>query len=157
MWIGGLLTQKPHRVIGHAPAPPVALAGIAVITWSACSKLMANVDRTKPRDQPVVPPETAFDEIRWFRGRRLYLENCASCHGANGEPAAAAVKFDAEGYPVPPRSFVSGIFKGGSAEHQIYARLWKGMKGTPMPASEGVCSGDEAWDIIHYVRGLSLC
>lgn len=115
----------------------------------------ALADRTEPGFQLVVPPEPAFDEIRWFRGRRLYLENCASCHGKDGEPVADAVKFDAEGYPVPPRSFVSGIFKGGSEGHQLYARLWKGMKGTPMPASEGVYTGEEAWDVIHYVQSLA--
>lgn len=111
-------------------------------------------DQTTAGDALVVPPEPPFDEIRWFRGRRLYLENCASCHGVDGEPVAEEVKFDAEGYPVPPRSFVNGIFKGGSQGHQLYARIWKGMKGTPMPASEGVYSGDEMWDIIHYVQSL---
>lgn len=112
-------------------------------------------ERTTPGDALVVPPEPAFDEIHWFQGRRLYLENCASCHGADGEPVAEEVKFDAEGYPVPPRSFVSGIFKGGSQGHQLYARIWKGMKGTPMPSSQGVYDGNQMWDIIHYVQSLT--
>jgi len=111
-------------------------------------------ERTFPGDSLFVPPEPPFDELRWFRGRRLYLENCASCHGADGEPVAEAVKFDADGFPVPPRSFVSGIFKGGAEGHQLYARIWKGMKGTPMPGSEGVYTADEVWDIIHYVQSL---
>lgn len=114
----------------------------------------ALAERTHPGPALVVPPEAPFDEIRWFRGRRLYLENCASCHGADGEPVAAEVKYDTAGYPVAPRSFVEGIFKGGAQGHQLYARIWKGMKGTPMPASEGAYSGDEMWDIIHYVQSL---
>ncbi|MFQ5422441.1 MAG: ethylbenzene dehydrogenase-related protein [Phycisphaerae bacterium] len=112
-------------------------------------------ERTQPGPPLVIPPEPGFDEIRWFHGRKLYLENCASCHGADGQPVADAVKFDGEGYPVPPRSFVNGIFKGGSDGHQLYSRIWKGMKGTPMPASEGVYSGEETWDIIHYVQSLA--
>ena len=64
-----------------------------------------------------LPSEPVQDDMRWFNGRRLYLEGCASCHGADGQPVADAVKFDAEGYPVPPRSFVNGIFKGGSEGH----------------------------------------
>jgi mono/diheme cytochrome c family protein len=115
----------------------------------------ALAQRTQPGPALMVPPEPAFDEIRWFRGRRLYLENCASCHGADGNPVADAVKFDAEGYPVPPRSFVNGIFKGSSQGHQLYARIWKGMKGTPMPASEGAYTADEVWDLIHYVQSLA--
>ena len=103
----------------------------------------------------VVPPEPVEDDIRWFNGRRLYLEGCASCHGADGHPVADAVKFDAEGYPVPPRSFVNGIFKGGSEGHQLYVRILKGLKGTPMPASEGNYSNDDFWDLIHYVQSLA--
>lgn len=123
------------------------------ITEEDIPELMA--ERTEPSAVLAVPPEPAFDETRWFRGRRLYLENCASCHGVDGHPVAEAVKFDNEGYPVPPRSFVNGIFKGGSEGLQLYARIVKGMIGTPMPAGEGVFSNDdEVWDVIHYVQSL---
>lgn len=103
----------------------------------------------------VVPAEPALDNVRWFRGRRVYLEACANCHGVDGQPVPEAVKYDAEGYPVPPRSFVNGIFKGGSEGHQLYARIVKGMKGTPMPAFQGNYSDDELWDLIHYVQSLA--
>ncbi len=111
--------------------------------------------KTQPGPALSVPPEPPFDDLRWFRGRRIYLEACASCHGVDGQPVADAVKFDNEGYPVPPRSFVNGIFKGGSEGHQLYARIVKGIKGTPMPASEGVYKDDEVWDLIHYVQSLA--
>ncbi len=111
--------------------------------------------RTEPGAPLVVPPEPAFDDLHWYRGRRIYLEACAACHGADGNPIPEAVKFDNEGYPVPPRSFVNGIFKGGSEGHQLYARIFKGMKGTPMPAFEGAYTNDEVWDLIHYVQSLA--
>lgn len=111
--------------------------------------------RTVPGPALHVPPEPPFDDLHWFRGRQIYLEACASCHGVNGDPVADAVKYDNEGYPVPPRSFVQGIFKGGSEGHQLYARIVKGIKGTPMPASEGVYTDDEVWDLIHYVQSLA--
>ncbi len=111
--------------------------------------------RTQPDSAVRVPPEPAFDEVRWFRGRRIYLESCASCHGVDGNPVAEEIKEDEEGYPVPPRSFVNGIFKGGSEGHQLYARIAKGMRGTPMPASEGNYAPDEMWDLIHYVQSLA--
>ncbi len=111
--------------------------------------------RTTPGPPVVVPPEPPADDIRWFNGRRIYLEACASCHGADGQPVADAVKYDAEGYPVPPRSFVNGIFKGGSEGHQLYVRIVKGLKGTPMPSSEGAYTNDEVWDLIHYVQSLA--
>ncbi|MEK6799931.1 MAG: c-type cytochrome [Planctomycetota bacterium] len=121
----------------------------------AASSAEAMAGRTQPGPALVVPPEPAFDDLRWFRGRRVYLEACASCHGLDGHPVADAVKFDNEGYPVPPRSFVNGIFKGGSEGHQLYARVVKGIKGTPMPAFEGNYTDDEVWDLIHYVQSLA--
>ncbi len=111
--------------------------------------------RTKPGPPVVVPAETGLDDVRWFNGRRLYLEGCASCHGEDGHPVADAVRYDAEGYPVPPRSFVNGIFKGGSEGHHLYVRIIKGLKATPMPASEGVYSNDDVWDLIHYLQSLA--
>ena len=111
--------------------------------------------RTEPGSPLLVPPEPAFDDLHWYGGRRIYLEACAPCHGADGNPVPEAVKFDNEGYPVPPRSFVNGIFKGGSEGHQLYARIFKGMKGTPMPAFEGAYTNDEVWDLIHYVQSLA--
>lgn len=111
--------------------------------------------KTQPGPPINIPPEPSFGDMQWFRGRRIYLEACASCHGVDGHPVADAVKFDNEGYPVPPRSFVNGIFKGGSEGHQLYVRIVKGIKGTPMPSSEGVYKDDEVWDLVHYVQSLA--
>ncbi len=111
--------------------------------------------RTQPGPPLAVPPEPPFDDLRWYRGRRIYLEGCAACHGAEGHPVPEAVKFDDEGYPVPPRSFVNGIFKGGSEGHQLYARIFKGLKGTPMPGYAEAYNSDEIWDLIHYVQSLA--
>lgn len=124
-------------------------------TWTKDEVAAELVGRTEPGPQLIVPPEPSFESIRWFNGRKIYLEACASCHGESGHPVAEAVKFDEEGYPVPPRSFVNGIFKGGSEGHQLYARILKGMRGTPMPASEGNYSDEEVWDLIHYVQSLA--
>ncbi|MBI5762520.1 MAG: c-type cytochrome [Planctomycetes bacterium] len=110
---------------------------------------------TTPGAPIVVPPEPKGDDLRWFNGRRVYVEACASCHGQDGHPVAEAVKFDDEGFPDPPRSFVNGIFKGGMDGPGLYARILKGMRGTPMPASEGNYSSDDVWDLIHYVQSLA--
>lgn len=115
----------------------------------------ALASRTEPGTPIVIPPEPPIDDLRWFNGRRIYLEACASCHGPDGHPLPEAVKFDDEGFPDPPRSFVNGIFKGGMDGPAIYCRIVKGMKGTPMPAYEGNYSTDELWDLIHYVQSLA--
>jgi len=130
-------------------------AGLKDGTFTPQELPSALAERTQPGPPIVVPPEPAFDDLRWFNGRRVYLEACASCHGVDGHPVAEAVKFDEEGFPDPPRSFVNGIFKGGSDGPQLFARIAKGMRGTPMPAYEGNYSNDEIWDLIHYVQSLA--
>jgi len=111
--------------------------------------------RIQPGPPIVVPPEPKTDDLRWFNGRRIYLQGCASCHGPDGHPLPDAVKYDDEGFPDPPRSFVNGIFKGGMDGASLYCRITKGMRGTPMPAYEGTYSDDELWDLIHYVQSLT--
>lgn len=113
------------------------------------------LERTQPGSPIVVPPEPKVDDLRWFNGRRVYLEACAACHGPDGHPVPEAVKYDDEGFPDPPRSFVNGIFKGGMDGPDLYCRVMKGMRGTPMPASEGTYTPDEIWDLIHYVQSLA--
>ena len=140
----------------HIEATQEELArGVADGTYTNDELPAELANRTQPGPPLVIPAEPSFADLRWFRGRSIYLEGCASCHGQDGNPVADAIKFDEEGYPVPPRSFVSGIFKGGSEGHQLYARIVKGMKGTPMPASEGNYSTDDFWDLIHYIQTLA--
>lgn len=123
--------------------------------WSEADLEREVAARTQPGPPIMVPPEPVFDDLRWFRGRRIYLEACAACHGADGQPVAANVKYDSDGYPVPPRSFVNGIFKGGSESHQLYVRVLKGLPGTPMPAYESAYAEDELWDLVHYTQSLA--
>jgi len=111
--------------------------------------------RTRPGHPIFVPPEPSRDDLRWFNGRRIYVEACASCHGPDGHPVSEAVKVDESGYPDPPRSFVNGIFKGGMEGSDLYCRILKGMRGTPMPGYDGNYSSEEMWDLIHYVQSLA--
>jgi DMSO reductase family type II enzyme heme b subunit len=143
------------RSVFEAAVGATLEGGVADGTYSRNELPALLVERTQPGPAIVVPPEPAFDDLRWFNGRRVYLEACASCHGVDGNPDPAAVKFDDEGYPAPPRSFVNGIFKGGMAGADLYCRIMKGMRGTPMPASEGIYTDDEVWDLIHYVQSLA--
>lgn len=129
--------------------------GVAEGAFSAAETEPIMAERTRPGAPLVIPAEAPFDDLRWFNGRRIYLEACASCHGVDGHPVAEAVKFDEDGYPDPPRSFVNGIFKGGMDGASLFARITLGMPGTPMPAYETTYAADDMWDLIHYVQSLA--
>ncbi|MFO0972107.1 MAG: c-type cytochrome [Phycisphaerae bacterium] len=143
------------RALRRAAVQAELAQGVKEGTFAESEVASELARRTTPGAAIAVPPEPRFDDLRWFNGRRVYLEACAACHGEDGQPNPANVKFDDDGYPDPPRSFVNGIFKGSMDGAELYCRIFKGMAGTPMPAFEGAYSPDETWDLIHYVQSLA--
>ena len=90
-----------------------------------------------------IPPDAASSE----RGRRLYLANCSSCHGAQGQgdgPTAGGM------LPGPGnlRDIVPGLSNGTLA-----FRMEAGEVGTQMPSFAGVLTEDDRWDLVNYLRG----
>ncbi|MHC4547392.1 MAG: c-type cytochrome [Planctomycetota bacterium] len=89
------------------------------------------------------------------RGRVVYTQACAPCHGPEGRGETTQTLLDSRGNPAPARDFTKGIFKGGPEARQIYARLRSGMKGTAMPTyGVDALAEEEAWSVVHYIRTL---
>jgi mono/diheme cytochrome c family protein len=86
-------------------------------------------------------------------GRKLYMENCASCHGPWGRGDGLDMPLDERGKPIKVRDLTSGKFHGGTCEDEIFRRIRCGIPGTPMPAA-GI-SDEEIWQLVHYVQFLA--
>ena len=89
-------------------------------------------------------------------GKRVFQNGCASCHGPEGlgnGPQVASLRNDNQ-TPAVPRNLTTGVFKGGAAKADLYARIRLGIPGTPMPASPAL-SDAEVGDLINYVLSLS--
>lgn len=109
-----------------------------------------------PVDASDLPPETGNVDINRIKttsaelvakGKTIYGQQCATCHGANGAgngPAAAALN-------PKPRDFTSGEWKQGGTPAGIYKTLTNGIPGTPMPAFPGL-SVEERFAVAHYIR-----
>ena len=110
--------------------------------------------RTTPGPPITVPPEPPFDAERRARGKRLYLEACASCHGPNGRRLRNDPMPDFEGNHTLPTNVTGGVFKGGSGSPQIFSRLYLGMDGTAMPGYRDAYREDEIWDLVHTVQRI---
>ncbi|MEE8161983.1 MAG: cytochrome c/FTR1 family iron permease [Acidobacteriota bacterium] len=83
------------------------------------------------------------------RGKRLFLESCADCHGLEGDgrgPSAAELD-------PPPRSFQDQRMNQ-LAPHQLFNALTFGVEGTEMPSHLDSLSHQERWDIAFYIMTL---
>lgn len=107
---------------------------------------------TKPVDVGTAPPSTPE---RVARGKLVYRKGeCWKCHGETGKgdgPSAAEQK-DESGYPILPRDYSEGVFKGGRRPEDLFRRISFGIG--PMPAHEGTLSAEERWDVVCYVLSL---
>jgi DMSO reductase family type II enzyme heme b subunit len=91
------------------------------------------------------------------RGKAVYDQHCAACHGANGDgngPASVWL------YP-RPRDFSAGLFKIKSTPAQalptdedLFASITRGLPGSSMP-SFSYLSEQERRDVAAYVKQLT--
>lgn len=121
------------------PAQVIEQAKFEAINGVCREELKASIaDRVKPKG----------DE-QLTKGKELYAQNCASCHGdlgAGDGPAAAALK-------PAPRNFTDkgAQWKNGSSPLGIFKTLANGIEGSSM-ASYANLSEDERWALTHLVR-----
>ena len=85
------------------------------------------------------------------KGKDVYKQNCASCHGNNGEGDGAT----ASTLTTKPRNFHSLTgWKSGSKVSQIYATLETGISGTAMASFNYMAPADR-FALIHFIRSLA--
>ena len=121
------------------------------LPWSRVEPLVA----AHAAEQPIpVPPETSRTSDGIARGRNIFAEACASCHGPQGRGDGQQVMTDNAGFPIKPRDLTAGVFKGSSESRDLYYRIVAGLPGSPMPSYAGVYTDEQLWDLIHYVQSL---
>jgi mono/diheme cytochrome c family protein len=83
------------------------------------------------------------------RGRRLFMEHCALCHGERGD--GRGIRH--EGFGRPPRDFTDSGWQRRTSPRHVYFAIREGVRGTAMPAWK-VLDPDDTWDLVAYVRSL---
>jgi len=114
----------------------------------------------KPPAAVPIPPEPAKTAESIQRGADLFQSmNCWLCHGKEGRgngPSAVSLT-DTKGYPITPFDFTSGPrFKCGDSDQELFRDLVTGLDGTPMPSFTDALKPDQIWDVVHFVKTLSL-
>lgn len=107
-----------------------------------------------PGDKIVLPEKFPISMESVAFGRRLYVAQCASCHGINGDGNGRDDLKDDDGYPIMPRDFTAGVFKGGAFNDDIAYRIRAGIPATPMPSFSDL-TAKELWSLVYYVQSLA--
>ena len=82
------------------------------------------------------------------KGRELYKNNCAACHGENGMGDGISASML---NPKPRNLHSLSGWKNGSKVTQIYKTLQEGISGSAM-ASYNYMPPEERFALIHYIR-----
>lgn len=147
-------------------------AALAVAAWVGCSDRSVPGTAALPPAQPqnpaapakvtfsdyAVAPKPASTPDLLVRGKLLYGQNCAACHGLNGDG-----KGDAAAFLAPkPRNFVAANYRLRSTatgnlptDVDLFRAISLGMPGTPMPPWKHMLNDDERWALVEYVKSFS--
>ncbi len=121
-------------------AAPLALA------LSACERDVPAAYRSV-----VVPVARLGDPAARQRGRELFARYCAICHGERGDGRGER----RAGLSTTPRDLTDPTWQARTSSLRIFVALREGVPGTAMP-SWAALSTDETWDLVAYVRSLSI-
>src|SRR5262245_47045967 len=103
-------------------------------------------ERTGVRDDPM-PPEPPSAA----RGEALFRENCAGCHGANGDGGGE----EARRLGLTPASFVDGTFMRGETPRDFFNVISVGRRRAGMPEWAESLSVQQRWDAVAYIWTLA--
>ena len=81
------------------------------------------------------------------KGKRFYLANCATCHGAKGDGKGPRAYF----INPKPRNFLDPSFRSSFNRPAIYAATSMGRLGSEMPAWSKVLSEQEIANVVEFV------
>jgi thiosulfate dehydrogenase len=126
-----------YFVTGNAP---VATSAQAMPFEKTLTKkaLNARLEKEMPKNIPI-----PADDSSYAAGVKVYVQNCAVCHGLPGQPETRV----AHGmFPFPPQ-----LFKGhGVTDDPAGGTYWKvsnGIRLTGMPGFKGSLSDAEMWQV----------
>lgn len=101
-----------------------------------------------PRYRRIEVPEARLASAdAWARGRTLFLEHCALCHGVRAD--GRGVRREAFGRP--PADFTQLSWQSRTSARRAFFVIREGVRGTAMPSWKSLEEA-EAWDLVAYLR-----
>jgi mono/diheme cytochrome c family protein len=128
----------PSWAIAQSPAP-------ALEKWVAPT---VERSRTNP-----LPPDS--ENVK--RGRRLFLQHCAVCHGDNGRGDGPTARMHARRSGHSPQDLTLLQVQDALTDGEIFWKITTGFrvgKKIIMPATAGEVSVDDRWRLVLFIRSL---
>ena len=148
----------PSQVATTAPTPGSATPGASSTPGGSGSPAAGGGDLDKAKGQPGVAEvqkmgknPVAGDAAATEKGKALFAQNCASCHGdaGNGDgPAGAALD------PKPRNLHKGTEFRFGAGDLAVFRTIKYGVEGSGMAPWDGRMSDDECWQVVNFVKTL---
>ena len=120
------------------------------LKWSTAGEYKAEVDKATKELAPLYsqftakkPEELAADHAAMAIGERLFMNNCAQCHGSDARGS--------KGFP----NLADSDWLHGGAPDKIAETVIKGRTGTMPPMAAAVGTPDDVKNVAHYVLSLS--
>lgn len=126
--------------------PRTSVALLFSLSLASCS---GDAD-LPPRYREVPVPEARLRSAQAAaRGRALFVEHCALCHGehADGRGRRHAA------FTRPPADFTDPAWQARTSPRRIFMNVREGLRGTAMPAWRSLDEG-QTWDLVAYLRSL---
>ncbi len=105
-----------------------------------------------------VPPKPAMTPDLVERGKVVYSQNCAACHGEKGDGNGPAAAFLAP----KPRNFVQANYRLRTTpsghlptDVDLFRAVSLGMPGTPMPPWKHMLNDNDRWALVEYLKTFS--
>jgi mono/diheme cytochrome c family protein len=121
----------------------IVLAGAAAFLLSSGSWNIPS--EAKKLKNPVPATPEAVDD-----GMFNYMKHCQSCHGADGNGKGGR----AEQLSVKPTDFTNASETRARTDGELFWAITHGHR--PMPSFQDKLSDTERWQLVDYLRSLSL-
>ena len=144
IWISRSRDVRQRERLGLYAAS-FAVAMIGGVLYSRAAVTAAAPPEVRALRNPFAP-----DTASQARGKALYEQQCASCHGVTGRgdgPLAASLR------PRPADFRVH--MAAGHTDGELYTWITKGVPGTAMPPFEGQLSEEDRWHLVNYIRNFA--
>jgi len=120
------------------------------LKWSSSGQLQAETDKAVAAMAPVYAKYTTMSAAELAKdaqamgiGERLFLNNCAACHGSDGRGS--------KGFP----NLADNDWLWGNSHDAVKDTITKGRNGVMPPMAAALGSAEDVRNVAHYVLSLS--